>query len=980
MGVPAFFRWLTKKYPSIIVNCIEDNPSTDAQGVYHPLDETRPNPNGIEFDNLYLDMNGIIHPCTHPEDRPPPKNEDEMMILIFECIDRLFSIVRPRKLLYMAIDGVAPRAKMNQQRSRRFRASKETVDKTEQMEKIKNEIRANGGLLPEDKNQQEKSEHFDSNCITPGTPFMSKLADCLRYYIRHRMNSNPAWRAIKIILSDANVPGEGEHKIMDYIRRQRAQPDHDPNTHHVLCGADADLIMLGLATHEPYFTIIREEFKPNKPRPCDICGQLGHDMKECKGIAKEKFGKHDELIAAKNYGETRYIFVRISVLREYLYRDLEIHYQLPFQWDLERAIDDWVFMCFFVGNDFLPHLPSLEIRENAIDRLIRIYKDNIPKFKGYLTENGIPNMERVEIILTSIGRMEDEIFMKRHEFDQQQRQRERNRSNNYQPPNKRLRSTTERNEPVALPVWMAAPQLEPQPIGQRPTSYISNPAQANVQLRHMQRIDFSANDRPKKRGHDEVEQETPNTPILEQQDSINNEEEENDPNDTVRLWEEGWRERYYKNKFNVSKADLEEFRIQVGQNYARGLCWVLQYYYQGVPAWDWYFPYHYAPFASDFLQVRDVPVLFDKKTKPFKPLEQLMAVFPSQSRKFLPIEWQSLMMEKESSIIDFYPLNFCVDLNGKRYEWQGVALLPFVDEKRLHRTLEHVYPTLTNEEQIRNQRDYDRLYIHSSDLCYDYFKELYVPGENQVTRKNPLDMPIMLSGGMAGQIWPDDDDKIKPIGTLIKPPLPNCEDIINNQVICVKYRDLSFDDDYIFKAKLLENVSMPPATLKPRDYDQVTPYRPNLGFAQRPQYQRDFAPAQRFIRHSMGSQQSYQQQEPGGYYPQRQPDRYYSQHQPDGGFPQRQPGGDYPQRQSDRGFSQRQSDRDFSQRQAGEDYPQQQPGGFYPPRQPNTGFRPRHPDGGFRPRSSDGGFRPRQPDGYYSQRHQNPYNSYRPNY
>lgn len=54
-----------------------------------------------------------------------------------------------------------------------------------------------------------------------------------------------------------------------------AQPDHDPNTQHVLCGADADLIMLGLATHEPNFTIIREEFKPNKPRPCDVCGQIG---------------------------------------------------------------------------------------------------------------------------------------------------------------------------------------------------------------------------------------------------------------------------------------------------------------------------------------------------------------------------------------------------------------------------------------------------------------------------------------------------------------------------------------------------------------------------------------------------------------------------------------------------------------------------------------------------------------------------------
>ena len=69
-------------------------------------------------------------------------------------------------------------------------------------------------------------------------------------------------------------------------------PDHDPNTQHVLCGADADLIMLGLATHEPNFTIIREEFKPNKPRPCELCGQTTCEgLHKCNGAPKPLEGQ-----------------------------------------------------------------------------------------------------------------------------------------------------------------------------------------------------------------------------------------------------------------------------------------------------------------------------------------------------------------------------------------------------------------------------------------------------------------------------------------------------------------------------------------------------------------------------------------------------------------------------------------------------------------------------------------------------------------
>ena len=74
-------------------------------------------------------------------------------------------------------------------------------------------------------------------------------------------------------------------------------------------------------------------------------------------------------------------------------------------------------------SDFLPHLPSLEIREGAIDRLVRLYKDAGYKTGGVLTKSGIVNPNRVQIIMHELGRAEDAIFKKRRQDDIRFKQR-----------------------------------------------------------------------------------------------------------------------------------------------------------------------------------------------------------------------------------------------------------------------------------------------------------------------------------------------------------------------------------------------------------------------------------------------------------------------------------------------------------------------------------------------------------------------------
>jgi 5'-3' exonuclease len=174
-------------------------------------------------------------------------------------------MVKPKELVYIAIDGVAPRAKLNQQRARRYRGGSEEMEQSvyesfydSQEKDTQIGDRLSGKFESSDEEGNDEQGGFHSNVITPGTQFFSECTEHLQHWIQYKLSTDPKWKDLKIIFSGPNTPGEGEHKIMEFMRQERAKPDYNPNLRHAIMGQDADLILLGLATHEPNLCIFRE--------------------------------------------------------------------------------------------------------------------------------------------------------------------------------------------------------------------------------------------------------------------------------------------------------------------------------------------------------------------------------------------------------------------------------------------------------------------------------------------------------------------------------------------------------------------------------------------------------------------------------------------------------------------------------------------------------------------------------------------------
>jgi len=348
MGIPSYFSYIIKNYPNIIRN------------LQHFI-----NNDSVVLNNLFMDCNSIIYDAVRIIEKESPNLsasdfENAIIDNVIFNIQKYIHSVKPTNSVFIAFDGVAPFAKMEQQRTRRYKSS------------YMNTI-----------NNSPTKSSWNTSAITPGTQFMNTLSKRIRYAFQH---TESKYNIKKFVISCSDEYGEGEHKLMECIRSSNLH-----NETVALYGLDADLIMLAIF-HLKYtrnIYVFREapEFIKNSI-PVNVQGGL-FDL----------------------------YFLDIDTLANSIVIEMNC-----IAVDKHRVYD-YVFLCFLLGNDFLPHFPAMNIRTHGIDALMNIYRlyiGNNPE-RFLISKNNKIQWKNVSLFISEIAKSEHQFlineYFARDKFD-----------------------------------------------------------------------------------------------------------------------------------------------------------------------------------------------------------------------------------------------------------------------------------------------------------------------------------------------------------------------------------------------------------------------------------------------------------------------------------------------------------------------------------------------------------------------------------
>ncbi len=338
MGIPSYFSHIIRNYSNII---------RSLKYFYE---------SSYQFDHLFMDCNSIIYDAVHSIEHTDDFSlyEDQIISSVIEKIKNYIFVIRPTKSVFIAFDGVAPLAKMEQQRTRRHKTlflSNLSFDETTKINKDK----------------------WNTSAITPGTEFMKKLSEKINYEFTLKEKQ---FNVKKIIVSASDQPGEGEHKLFDYLRTNDLKTDNI-----ALYGLDSDLIMLSIFHMDYCNNIYNFREAPEFIRNSLPVSVKSNDVNEPYFLDIKHFCTH--------------ILAEMSCVDNDMYR-----------------VYDYVFLCFFLGNDFLPHFPSMNIRTHGIDTLLDIYTKKI----GNIPNNFLINKDNNHIIWKNVRKIIKEVANNEDKF------------------------------------------------------------------------------------------------------------------------------------------------------------------------------------------------------------------------------------------------------------------------------------------------------------------------------------------------------------------------------------------------------------------------------------------------------------------------------------------------------------------------------------------------------------------------------------
>jgi len=333
MGIPSYFSYIVKNHARLL---------------------RKLNNNTIKINNLYLDCNSIIYDSVYNIDFTLLLENDVERIIrdVIKKIDEYIFLLKPTSTIYIAFDGVAPVAKLEQQRQRRYKSLYQNA-------------------ISKSIFKDSKPDPWNTTAITPGTVFMQKLNDKIK-----SVYNNPSdYNVSKLIVSTSDSPGEGEHKLFEYIR---TFPTQHQGMNTIIYGLDADLIMLSinhlpiskniyLFRETPHFIKnIHSDLEPNESYIIDI-PELAH-------LITSEMNNNEELNTVQQ----------------------------------KNRIYDYIFMCFFLGNDFMPHFPALNIRTGGIDKMMNAYKMCFGSTENNLTDGKTIYWKNVRKLIEVLAQKEEE--------------------------------------------------------------------------------------------------------------------------------------------------------------------------------------------------------------------------------------------------------------------------------------------------------------------------------------------------------------------------------------------------------------------------------------------------------------------------------------------------------------------------------------------------------------------------------------------